>query len=200
MNEQFSPGYSGYFAGNPELAPERSHSGELGLEFAPDASQRLKANIYSTRVSNLISFSGPQNRAENVARAKVDGAELAYEVSVGMWSLHSTFTWQDPRNEDNGTLLIRRAKEKVSGVLERRFGERFSIGAELLYSSRREDVGDVNLPAYAIVNLRASYQINTNWRFGARLENIADRDYVLVHGYNTPGRSGFVDIVWQPGA
>ncbi|MEO5623458.1 MAG: TonB-dependent receptor [Dokdonella sp.] len=200
LNEQFSPGYSGYFAGNPELAPERSHSGELGLEFAPDASQRLKANIYSTRVSNLISFSGPQNRAENVARAKVDGAELAYEVSVGMWSLHSTFTWQDPRNEDNGTLLIRRAKEKVSGVLERRFGERFSIGAELLYSSRREDVGDVNLPAYAIVNLRASYQINTNWRFGARLENIADRDYVLVHGYNTPGRSGFVDIVWQPGA
>jgi vitamin B12 transporter len=31
----------------------------------------------------------------------------------------------------------------------------------------------------------------------ARLENLFDRDYALVHGYNTPGRSAFIGIRWD---
>lgn len=199
LNEQFSPGYSGYFAGNPALDPERSQSGEVGLELTPDDHQRFKANLYSTRTRDLITFSGPQNRAENIAHANIDGAELAYDVAAGAWSAKTTFTWQDPRNEDNHALLIRRARQKASAIVERQFGERFSLGAEMLYSGRRADIGDVDLPAYALVNLRASWHFSRAWRVAARLENLGDRDYVLVHGYNTPGRSAFVDIVWQPG-
>jgi vitamin B12 transporter len=198
LNEQFSPGYSGYFAGNPDLRPERSRSSELGLEFAPSANQRIKANLYSTRVRDLIDFVGPQNQAENVSRAKIDGAELSYQVSQGPWSARASYTWSDPRNEDTDSLLLRRARQKVSGVLERRFGERFSAGTEIVYASRRADYGGVNLGAYALVNLRARYELNRAWSLSARLENLANRDYELVHGYNTPGRSGFLDVVWQP--
>jgi vitamin B12 transporter len=32
--------------------------------------------------------------------------------------------------------------------------------------------------------------LRAGWRFEARLENLADKDYELVQGYNTPGRSG----------
>jgi len=35
-------------------------------------------------------------------------------------------------------------------------------------------------------------------RLGARLENAFDRFYELAHGYNTPGLSVFLEIVWQP--
>ena len=31
----------------------------------------------------------------------------------------------------------------------------------------------------------------------ACLENLADRDYVLVSGYNTPGRSGVFSLRWN---
>lgn len=198
MNELFDPGYGGYFAGNPNLSPERSRSSELGLEFSPDANQRFKANLYSTRVHDLISFTGPQNRAENIAHADLDGAELSYQFRAGEWSGRASYTWEDSRNADTDTPLLRRAKQKVSGIVERHFGEHLDAGAEVVYAGRREDIGGIKLPAYAIVNLRARYTINPAWSVSARLENLADRDYELVHGYNTPGRSGFVEVVWQP--
>ena len=94
--------------------------------------------------------------------------------------------------------MTRATKTPPACVLERRFGERFSGGTEIVHVGPRADYGDVNLPAYTLVNLRARYELNHAWSLSARIENLTDRDYELVHGYNTPGRSGFLDIVWQP--
>jgi vitamin B12 transporter len=198
MNELFDPGYGGYFAGNPDLDPERSRSSELGVEFTPASSQRFKANLFSTRVNDLISFTGFQNQAENIAHAKIDGAELSWQLSAGAWSARATYTWQDAKNADTDMPLLRRAKNKVSAIVERQFGERFSAGAELLYNSRREDISDISLPAYTLLNLRARYALDAAWTLSARVENLTDRDYELVHGYNTAGRSGYLEVTWQP--
>lgn len=201
LNELFHPGYGGYFAGNPNLDPEHSRSTEAGLEFTPDANQRIKANLYTTRVKDLISFTGPQNRAENIARAKIDGAELEYQLKLEAWSLRANYTWMDARNADTDKPLLRRPKQKASGVVERAFGERWRAGAELVYASHRDDVGGsgtLKLPSYAIVNLRASVKLDPDWSLAARVENLTDRDYELVRGYNTAGRSGFLEVIWQP--
>jgi vitamin B12 transporter len=71
-------------------------------------------------------------------------------------------------------------------------------GAEIVAAGKADDILGATLAGYSIVNLRASWAINADWRVAARIENLFDRDYALVHGYNTPGRSGFLDIVWQP--
>jgi vitamin B12 transporter len=198
MNELFDPGYGGWFAGNPQLAPERSRSTELGVEFTPTAQQQLKANLYSTRVRDLISFTGPQNQAENLAHAALDGAELGYRLDRGDWSAQATYTWQDARNADTDTPLLRRAKHKLSGLLERRFGEHLDAGVEVVYASRRRDVGGVELGGYALLNLRARCALTPAWDLRARLENLTDRRYELVRGYDTPGRSAFVEVTWTP--
>jgi vitamin B12 transporter len=198
LNELFSPGYGGQFAGNPALDPERSHSTELGIEITPGAGQRIKANLYSTRVSDLISFTGPDFQAENIARASIDGAELVYELVAGAWNMHAAYTYEDARDEITDTQLLRRPKNKFTTVAERRFGERFSAGAEFIYADDAQDIAGTVLPSYAVVNLRAQYVINTSWTLRGRVENLFDRNYELVHGYNTPGLSGFLEIVWQP--
>lgn len=199
MNELYDPGYGGWFAGNPDLAAERSIASEVGLEFTPASGQRLGANLYSTRYYNLISFTGPQSRAENIAHAQVDGAELAWSGKYGPWTTRASYTFEDARDTDTDMPLLRRPRHKASLVAERRFGERFSAGAEILHSSRRHDVGGVELGSYALLNLRARHALGEDWSIGLRLENLADRDYELVRGYNTPGRSGWLELTWQPG-
>jgi len=198
LNEQFSPGYGGAFAGNPDLEPERSHSTELGIELTPWQGQRFGANLYSTRVRDLISFTGPNFQAENIARASIDGAELTYDADVAAWHTHLAYTYDDARDDATDSPLVRRPKNKFDAIVERRFGERFGAGAEVVAADKADDIAGTTLAGYAIVNLRATYAISADWRLTGRIENLFDRDYALVHGYNTPGLSGFLEIVWQP--
>ena len=198
LNELYSPGYGGYYAGNPALDPERSRTTELGAEIALDASNKIAAHAFSTRVHNLVDFSGGSMfQAINIDRAAIDGIELTQRWRGGTWSLDNALTVQNPRDQDSGAPLLRRPKQKFSSVLERALGTRGQAGIEFVYSGKRGDVSDVTLGAYTLVNLRASYALNAAWRVGLRLENVLDRDYELAHGYNTPGRSGYVEVSWQ---
>jgi vitamin B12 transporter len=200
LNEQFSPGYGGQFAGNPALDPERSHSSEIGVEFTPSATQRITLNAYSTLVRDLISFTGPNFQAENIAAARIDGAEFTWNMNSGPVQLFATYTWQDARDDNTDEQLLRRPKQKISGVAEYAFSERFRAGAEVIYASSRDDIADVRLSSYTTVNLRATLALGTDWSLTGRIENIGDTDYELVRGYNTPGRTAFIEVIWQPGS
>ena len=109
----------------------------------------------------------------------------------------ANLTWQIPRNEDSDNDLLRRPRQKFSGTLERSFGNTFQLGAEWLLSGSRDDVGGIQLPGYGLLNLRTSWQVAPQWKVLARIENVNDRDYELARGYNTPGRSGFVELIWS---
>jgi vitamin B12 transporter len=112
--------------------------------------------------------------------------------------VHLAYTWDDARDASTGAALVRRPKNKLDAILERRFGERLRAGAEVVAASKADDILGTTLGGYSVVNLRASWTINADWHITGRIENLFDRDYALVHGYDTPGRSGFLDIVWQP--
>ncbi|MGB0132841.1 TonB-dependent receptor domain-containing protein [Dokdonella sp.] len=197
LNEQFSPGFGGLYAGNPELQPEESRSAELALEITPGAGQQIKVNTYSTRITNMISFTGVDFQAENIARARIDGVELAYDKQAGPWQMALAYTWQDPRNEESGQPLLRRPEQKFAGSLDRVFGNAARVGLELFHSGTRQDVAGIRLQPYTLVNLRGSWDISPQWSMVARLENIGNVDYELAYGYNTPGRSALIEVVWS---
>ena len=199
LNELFSPGFGGLFNGNPDLDPERSRTGEVALDWHVDAANRVELRGFSTRIHDLIDFTGGDTfQAINVDHAAIDGAELIHVWNADVWNVNTSATWQNPRNQDTDAQLVRRPKQKLDSVIDRAFGERTHAGVEFIASGKRADIGSVTLPGYAIVNLRASYALASTWNVSLRLENLFDRDYELVHGYNTPGRSAFVQIAWQP--
>ena len=199
LNELYSPGYGGYFAGNPQLDPERSRTADIAADWQIDTANRLQARAFSTRVHDLIDFSGGATfQAVNIAKAAIDGVELTQHWQAGIWSLDNALTLQNPRNSASGETLLRRPKRKLSSVLDAALNERARVGVEVVGSSRRADVGGVGLGGYALVNLRASYAIGADWKLGLRAENLFDRDYALIHGYNTPGRSGYLTVSWEP--
>lgn len=199
LNEQYSPGFGGLFTGNPDLAPEKSRNAEIGLEFAADPAHRFKASVYANRIRNLISFSGPSFQAENVAQARIRGSELGYDGRFGEWAVQGVWTWQDARNEDTDTPLLRRPRQKLAATVDYRIAASTRICAELLHSGKRADVGGFTLPGYTLLNLRATWKPAAAWDLVARIENVTDRDYELARGYNTPDRSGFLEAIWSPG-
>lgn len=195
FSELYYPGFFGLFAGNPALQPERSTSSELGLHWERDG-RRAALSAYRTRVRDLIAFQGVDFQAVNVARAAVDGVEFDGAARFGAFSLSANATWQRARDLDTGEALLRRARRKANLAADWRFDNGAGLGLDLVTVSARPDFSGP-LHGYGRVDLRASAPLAAGWRLDLRLENLGDRDYALVDGYATAGRSGLVSLHWQ---
>ncbi|MCD6079116.1 MAG: TonB-dependent receptor, partial [Ramlibacter sp.] len=44
----------------------------------------------------------------------------------------------------------------------------------------------------------AAYRATPEWSFFARVENLFDRDYQTIYGYQQAGRRVFAGVTWQP--
>ncbi len=201
LNELYSPGFGGLFAGNPELGPERSRSYEAGADLGLGGAGALRLRAFRTRITDLISFTGGGvSQAENIARVRIDGVEAEYDWRAGPWQVQASATVQDPETRDSGETLLRRAKRKAALAVDRRFGDDWQAGLEALAVGSRRDAGfpvAIDLGGYALVNARAAWSPAPQWSIELRADNLADRDYTEINGFNTPGRSYFLGLRWR---
>ena len=152
----------------------------------------LEASVYRSRIDDLISFSGGElYQAINIARANIDGLEIEYRGRLGAVSLAANATLQDATNRDSGTDLLRRPGRKGTLRVDYGFDGGATMGAELFGSGTRLDFDGV-LPGYGLVHLLASMPLGERWRLGVRIENVLDREYSVLSGYNTPGRGAYL--------
>ncbi len=195
FNELYSPGFGGFFAGNPALDAERSRSAEIGYA-AELGAWNLAVRGFATRVNDLIAFAAPDtSNAINVARARIDGVELEWAWQDADWHVRGTATWQDPEDAATGLALLRRPQRKATLGVERSFGQ--SIAAiDVLHASERREFGGP-LAAYTIVDLRWSIELGAGFAAAAVLSNAGNRQYVLARGFNTPERALGVSISWS---
>lgn len=197
FNELYYPDTGFGFAGNPDLRPERSESWEAGLAWTPAPGHRLDLSAYRTRVRDLVAFAAPgTNNAININRARMDGAELEYRFDGAAWRWGGNLAWLDAEDEATGLALLRRARHKAHLDLGYRFAGGLELAIDGDYVSSRRDVGG-NPGAYALAHLRLALPLGRDWRLEARIENLGDRDYTVVQGFNTPGRSGVLSVVWN---
>jgi len=190
FNDLYFPGF-----GNPQLAPERARSIEGGVRYAVDQNS-LRLVIYETRTSDLIAFDTTTNRAENIARAKIDGAELVLATQLADWRIEVTADASRPIDESTGQRLLRRAPYRASFAASRTFGP-IEVGASLQHVAARYD-SDINtfartrLEPYTLLRATFAYRVAEQVRLTLRIENITDAKYELVSGYNTTRRGAFV--------
>lgn len=197
LNQQFSPGFGGMFAGNPALEPEESRSAEVNLRWS-SGTAGFRVSAYHTTVDDLIAFTGPDFSAVNVAEAELEGVELEYHLNRGPWSLAATATFQRAEDDMTGEPLPRRPDRKGSLTLDRRLGRSSWIGLEWFLSASRPDIGGVILPGYELLNLRAGWQVGSAWRIELRADNLLDKTYEPAFGFNGAERSVFVSVAWMP--
>ncbi|MEZ5500573.1 MAG: TonB-dependent receptor [Steroidobacteraceae bacterium] len=184
------------FGGNPDLEAEFSRQLEIGLRYQLGAGQQLHANAFNNDIRDLIvyvvqdpvTFAG---RNENVGRARIRGVELGYGLDKANWSARLEASFSDPRNRDDGSLLLRRARTQVQGSLLYRHG-RIESGMQMQWSGSRADFGfpdPTRLDSYLLVGAVARFQQSNRLGWYARLDNALDERYQLAAGYNTAGRS-----------
>jgi len=198
LSEQFSPGFGGLFAGNPNLDPESSTSSEMGLRWRHDEFGEIEAAAYHTEVDDLIAFNGEFFQAINIDRARLQGIELEYSLAQGNWLFQASATLQDAEDRSTGQKLLRRPDEKAAATLDRRFANGSWIGLEWLYSGQRPDFGGFTLDSYNLLNLRAGWAFAPAWRLELRGDNLADEEYEPAYGFNAAGRAWYVSLAWQP--
>ena len=196
FNELYYPGFFGLFAGDADLRPESSYSAELGFNFDISSQQTLEVSAYRTNVKDLIAFEGINFQASNIDRARLKGTEVEYQFKGEVFSLAANVGWQDARNLDGNRKLLRRADQKLNINADFKINEQWGFGLDLQAASERPDFGN---PAsgFGRIDARISYRFAKTWSLETRIENLGDKDYELIPGYNTPGRSSLVSLRWN---
>ena len=185
------------FFGNPDLEPERSVSGELGLQYV-GAAATLRAAIYRTDTRDLIVYDPVSSRAQNVDEARVTGFELGGSWRSGPWLLAANGTVLRAENEQTGERLLRRAPWIVNASATLDPG-RWSAGAEVSVVGPRDDL-DINtlervtLASYTLVRLVAAWKPVPDVTLRARIENLLDAEYETISGYNVAPRTAIVGV------
>lgn len=195
--------------GDPTLRPETARNREVGLAYAK-AGASFSITAYRNQIEDLITFvSGPGTCPNgtalfpgcygNTARAELTGVTLAAEQRVGRVALSGSLDFLDPRDEDTGRLLPRRARRFGTLAALTRIGT-WTTGAELQFAGERFNnaANTQRLAGYGLLNLHARTPIARDWSFLARIDNLGDKDYQTALGYNTPGRLFYVALQWEP--
>ncbi|MCC2673633.1 MAG: TonB-dependent receptor [Ramlibacter sp.] len=196
----FNDLYYPFGLGNPDLRPERVKSAELGVQYTADAHE-LRATLFENRFTDLIA-SDAFFRRLNIGHARTRGVELAYRGRVAGNDVHAGLTRQDPRDLDTDTRLLRRASTLAQVSLSRAVAA-WQLGGNLRYSGARDDSGvpsnvRVRVGSFTLLDLTAAYRATPEWSFFARVENLFDRDYQTIYGYQQAGRRVFAGVTWQP--
>ena len=198
FNDLYYPNF-----GNPNFVPETSENFELALQGSLDKAD-LYIAAYRNDVENLIQYNPATSLTDQVSKAEITGLEFDADVQLADWSLGVSGNLIKPENKATGNTLRRRAERTLSVDLDSQSGA-LSYGASVRAESHRfENASNTKrLGGFALVDLRTEYQLNEEWAFQARINNLFDKDYVTASSfslgnYRNLGREAFISVSYTP--
>ena len=189
------------YVGNANLDPESSVSVDAGIGFERD-NWNMDLTLYHTRVKDKIvayDVSPGLKSWRNADEARMHGLELA-----GNWQFNPNlrldlgYTHSFRSEQRNGSVwspleyvpknTVRAALVGNWDKLHARLGARYNGKS---WKSRAERGG------YTLWDMSLGYAINKHHTLSLSVDNLFDRYYEEVHGYNMPGREIRVGYRWN---
>ncbi len=187
------------YNGNPNLRPEHGVNRELSLGWTQEQRQ-AKLTWFDNRIRDLLAYDSVSDKVQNLSAARLRGWTLSGKVRVAGANLRASLDGLDPRAEDTGKLLVRRARQQASLGADWQQGA-WRWGASLLHVGERYDdaanTAAKRLPAYSTVDLFAQWRFARDFDLQMKVNNATDRHYETVYGYNQPGRTAYLTLRWQ---
>ncbi|MFT3759888.1 TonB-dependent receptor domain-containing protein [Thauera sp.] len=191
------------WSGNPDLEPEEALNREAGLVWERGGFS-FSATYFDNRVRNLIAWA-PVDPSDptgfwlpaNVARASIEGLELAASAMVWDYRVRASIDFLDAEDKATGDELSRRARIGGSLGIERSAGQ-WTWGLEWNGQGRRHDsipnTAANRLAGYGLLNGYVHYALAPEWSVELRANNILDKDYELASRYGTQGANAFIAL------
>jgi vitamin B12 transporter len=181
--------------GNPNLQPEKGRNTDLGIAYSAGG-HKVKLVRFDNKIRGFITST---TAPANIPKARIDGWTLTYDAKVGPWSWRVGLDDFDPRNELTGKLLPRRNRTQLNLGADYDAGN-WSSGVQLLKAGSRFDntANTTFIDGYTTVDVYGQYKLAKDWAMQAKLNNLTDRQYQTILGYNQPGRSVYLTLRYQP--
>ncbi|MGM0517000.1 MAG: TonB-dependent receptor domain-containing protein [Pseudomonadota bacterium] len=176
--------------GNPDLEPEHTRTTRAGISWS-EGPASVELAGFRSRIRGFIT---PGENPDNIDRSEIRGAEFTGSLELERWHAAVALTYLSTENEETGERLPRQPRWSGRLDIDRELGA-FSVGTSI-HGQSQSDGGQwaEDNQGFVTADLRGSYRIARNWRIEARVENLFDRDYQVVRGYNQASRGAFVSL------
>jgi vitamin B12 transporter len=189
--------------GNPELRPEESTGWDLGVEQSfLDDDAVVSVTFFRNTFDNLVTFNSSTFLLDNVANASTEGFEVTgrYRLSSA-WEFSGGYTYTDSEDATTGQSLLRRPRNKFVFDAAYNVTEALTIRAfaRLVGQAFDNDFSTavptrVRLGGYMTMNVAVNFKLSESFELFSRVENLFDKEYQEVDGFNTSGVAGFGGI------
>ena len=213
---------TGFTIGNPDLAPERSSSWEVGWEQGLlNETVQFSGVWFDQDFQDLIQYTfSPPNAGDpnyfNVAEASARGLEAGMSISSGALTAGGDFTWLATEVIDSGfdsgegatfvegEALLRRPKSVVGASVSYRWNTGATLNSSIRRVGEREDrdfgsypAAPVILESYTLLDASAEMPLLTTGNrsrlsLTLRASNLLDAEYEQISGFSAPGRQVYL--------
>ena len=204
--------FPGSFIGNPNLKPEESFGWDIGIEksffdggLVVDITyfnQNLENEISSTQLSPGVYT--PINLGGESLRQGVEVSATADFFNGLTMTGAYTYTNASEQTVAGGPRLTEVRRPRHTGSLNAAYvfyDDRARVFAEAVFNGKMIDSvfasalpPRVTLSGYTVVNVGGSFKVNETVEVFGRIDNLFDRDYQQVYGFNTPGLTAFAGL------
>lgn len=193
FNQLYFPGF-----GNPNFIPEEADNTEVEFRYtAENGGWSLTA--FENDVDNLIQFNPTTFITDQISEVEIRGGELTGYLRHKGWLLNANLTVLRPIDKAS-ELDVRRRPRRAATVSADRAFEQFSIGfvVRTQGESFEDTANSQELSGFTLVDARAAYSVNQDLSVQLSLKNIFNKEYETSRGFDNPGLTSMLTIVYEP--
>ncbi|MFZ4712392.1 MAG: TonB-dependent receptor domain-containing protein [Bacteriovoracaceae bacterium] len=188
--------------GNPEVKSESSRSYDFGTKYQLNNFLKFESSIFFSDYKNLILFNSAKTTRnyENTKKAHIQGLENSMGFNLHPFiQVDLAYTYMEARDVTSDTPLPARSRHKGAIDWRAQWIDDFKTNLSLSMVGKRRNsssTSQVNA-GYTLVAWNADYQMMTKLSVGARIENLLNKEYVELAGYNTQKRSYYLSMTYS---
>jgi vitamin B12 transporter len=177
--------------GNPDLGAETGEGWDLGIEVALIENRVIwDVTLYGYDIDNKINFSWATSTYQNEEAYKSQGVEssIVWNTSSGL-KLKANYTFAEAEYGDKST--AERVPKHTANLIAlwKTMGDKLTLRGSVNYVGKRLDLRSDSgqLPDYATLNAGVRYTLSDSLTASLNLNNLLDKDYQEIRGYNSAG-------------